>query len=104
MQVILAFKYLNWKKKYIRMNRNKLDVLFLIPHPFYQDRGSPIADEMVLRVLSERGNEVDVVTYSEGKDIRYDNINLYRTINLPWVKNVSPGFSWKKLIYDFLML
>ena len=49
------------------MNRNKLDVLFLIPHPFYQDRGSPIADEMVLRVLSERGNEVDVVTYSEGK-------------------------------------
>ena len=83
------------------MNRNKLDVLFLIPHPFYQDRGSPIADEMVLRVLSERGNEVDVVTYSEGKDIRYDNINLYRTINLPWVNNVSPGFLWKKLIYDF---
>lgn len=86
------------------MNRNKLDVLFLIPHPFYQDRGSPIADEMVLRVLSERGNEVDVVTYSEGKDIRYDNITLYRTINLPWVNNVSPGFSWKKIIYDFLML
>ncbi|MGD1712836.1 glycosyltransferase family 4 protein [Dapis sp. BLCC M172] len=82
---------------------SSLDILFLIPHPFYQDRGSPIADNLVLKFLSQQGDKVDVVTYPEGKDIDYKNTNIYRTMNIPFVKNVRPGFSWKKIIYDLLM-
>ncbi len=82
----------------------RLSILFLIPHPFYQERGSPIADKMVLKVLSERKENVDVITYPEGRDIHYENITLHRTIRLPFVENIRPGFSWKKLIYDGLIL
>ncbi|WP_088242463.1 glycosyltransferase [Calothrix rhizosoleniae] len=82
----------------------ELNILFLIPHPFYQERGSPIADKMVLRVLSERQENVDVITYPEGVDINYKNINLHRVLRLPFVTGVRPGFSWKKIVYDFLIL
>ncbi|NES89736.1 MAG: hypothetical protein F6K13_11210, partial [Okeania sp. SIO2B9] len=84
-------------------SNSPLDILFLIPHPFYQDRGSPIADNLVLKFLSQQNDKIDVVTYPQGKDVDYKNTNIYRTINIPFVKNVRPGFSWKKIIYDLLM-
>ena len=83
--------------------KNRFNILFLIPHPFYQERGSPIADDMVLRVLSEREEPVDVIAYPEGRDIHYENITLHRTISIPFISNIRPGFSWKKIIYDILL-
>ncbi len=80
-----------------------LDILFLIPHPFYEDRGSPIADQLVLKFLSENGEKVDVVTYGEGKNVEFNNTNIYRTIKVPFIRNIRPGFSWKKIVYDILM-
>lgn len=82
---------------------SQLNILFLVPHPFYQDRGSPIADKLVLRFLSKQGEKVDVVTYAEGKNIDFENINIYRTIKIPFIRNIRPGFSWKKMVYDLLM-
>lgn len=81
-----------------------MKILFLSPQPFYQDRGTPIAVHMVLQVLSERGCNVDVITYPEGKDVTYDNIKIYRTPALRLVKDIRPGFSWKKIICDAFML
>jgi glycosyltransferase involved in cell wall biosynthesis len=80
-----------------------MKILFLAPHPFYQDRGSPIAGDMILRVLSKRGNQVDVVTYAEGRDIKYDYITIHRIPSIPFVGNIRPGFSWKKIICDCFM-
>lgn len=80
-----------------------IKILFLAPHPFYQERGSPIADAMVLKLLSQRGNQVDVVTYAEGKDINYDHITLHRTPDIPFLRNIRPGFSWKKIICDLFL-
>ena len=48
-----------------------MQVLVLAPQPFYQDRGTPIAVNMVLQALSERGAHVDLVTYHEGRDIQH---------------------------------
>ena len=90
-------------KNYQRQ-RNSFNILFLIPHPFYQERGSPIADDLVLRVLSEREEYVDVIAYPEGQDIHYPNVTIHRTIRIPFIKNIRPGFSWKKIIYDVLIL
>lgn len=80
-----------------------MKILFLAPHPFYQERGSPIADAMILKLLSKRGNQVDVVTYAEGKNINYKHITLYRTPDIPFLRNIRPGFSWKKIICDFFL-
>ncbi len=86
-----------------KSDNSPLDILFLIPHPFYEDRGSPIADKLVLKYLSENGEKVDVVTYAEGKNVEFKNANIYRTTKVPFIKNIRPGFSWKKLVYDILM-
>lgn len=81
-----------------------MNILVLAPHSFYQDRGTPIAVNLLLRVLSERGYRIDLVTYHEGKTIEYNNVTIYRIFNIPFVRNIRPGFSLKKLVCDFFML
>ena len=76
----------------------------LAPQPFYQERGTPIAVNHLLSVLSERGEHIDVLTYHEGKTIKYDNVNIYRISKIPFIRNIRPGPSWKKLVCDFFML
>ena len=80
-----------------------MKILLLAPEPFYQDRGTPIAVNLLLRVLSERGEHVDVLTYHEGRDIELKCVTLHRIPNLSFVRDVRPGFSWKKVICDFFM-
>jgi glycosyltransferase involved in cell wall biosynthesis len=79
-------------------------VLCLAPHPFFQNRGTPIDVLLVLRVLAERQNtHVDLVTYNEGADVDLPNLRVIRTPNLKVTQKVRPGFSLKKLICDFFM-
>ncbi len=80
-----------------------MNVLFLAPHPFYQERGTPIAVNLMLRVLSERNEKVDVITYHEGRDVRHDGMTVYRIPHLPFIHDVRPGFSFKKLLCDGVM-
>jgi glycosyltransferase involved in cell wall biosynthesis len=81
-----------------------MKILLLAPQPFYQDRGTPLAVNLVLQALSRRGEQVDVVTYHEGKDVIYDHITIHRIPRLPFMRRIRPGFSWKKVICDLLML
>lgn len=85
-------------------DEGKLKVLFLAPHPFYQDRGTPIDDSLFIKVLSTEKHHVDVLAYPEGRGIDFPNVEIHRTLRLPFVSNVRPGFSWKKLVYDLLMV
>ncbi len=79
-------------------------ILLLAPHPFYQERGTPIAVDLLARALAERGEHVDVLTYHEGEDLAYDgNISIHRIPNQRFAKNIRPGFSIKKLVCDFAM-
>ena len=80
-----------------------MNVLLLAPHPFYQDRGTPIAVRHLLRGLSERGDRVDVVTYHLGEPVRYRNVTIHRIACLPFIRSISPGPSWKKLVCDVLL-
>jgi glycosyltransferase involved in cell wall biosynthesis len=81
----------------------KVNILVLAPHPFYQDRGSPIRLSQVLRVLSERGGLIDVLAYHEGELINEDKLTIYRSFNVPFMNHIQPGFSWKKVICDIFM-
>ena len=80
-----------------------MNVLMLAPHPFYQARGTPIAVDLVLRVLSRHGEIVDVVTFAEGEDVCYTNVRIYRIPSFRFTRNVRPGFSGKKLISDLFV-
>jgi glycosyltransferase involved in cell wall biosynthesis len=79
-------------------------ILLLAPHPFYQARGTPIAVKTVLEFLSERGDSVDVLTYAEGTDVQIPNCRVYRIPRVPGLRNIRPGFSFKKVVCDALMV
>ncbi|MCP5005860.1 MAG: glycosyltransferase family 4 protein [Planctomycetes bacterium] len=80
-----------------------MEILHLAPHPFYQDRGTPIDDLLVLRVLNERqGTHIDLLVYNEGEDVQLGNLDLYRIPDISFLRNIRPGFSIKKLFCDLL--
>jgi glycosyltransferase involved in cell wall biosynthesis len=78
-------------------------ILLLAPHPFFQPRGTPLAEKMLLEVLASHGHEIDVLTYHEGDDVAVPNTRIHRIPKLP-VDRIRPGFSWKKLACDGVML
>lgn len=80
-----------------------MNILLIAPHPFYQDRGTPIAVDMLLRVLSADGHRIDVCTFPEGETRDYPGVEIYRAS--PWgrVTGVAPGFSMKKLYTDVFL-
>ena len=79
-------------------------ILLLAPHPFYQERGTPIAVDLLLRALSEREETVHVLTYPEGTDVDYgDSVVIHRSRRPPLVSGVRPGLSLKKLACDAFM-
>lgn len=75
-------------------------ILLLAPHPFYQERGTPIAVDMLLSSLSEQGHQVDVVTFNEGESRGYSNVKLFRINPMPMLTGLKPGFSIKKIYLD----
>ncbi|MDH3599785.1 MAG: glycosyltransferase family 4 protein [Candidatus Tectomicrobia bacterium] len=79
-------------------------ILQLAPHPFFQERGTPIDVLQVLRVLVERPDTtVDLLVYHEGADVDLPNLTLYRTPDLPLTRGMRPGFSLKKMICNGFM-
>jgi glycosyltransferase involved in cell wall biosynthesis len=79
-------------------------ILVVAPQPFYQDRGTPIALRNVLEAASQRGNEVDLVTFPVGESIDLPGLRIFRAgVWLP-IRNVPIGFSIRKVILDFSLL
>jgi glycosyltransferase involved in cell wall biosynthesis len=78
-------------------------ILLLAPHPFFQARGTPLAVKTVLEFLSERGHEVDVLTFHEGENVEIPNCRIFRIVRPFWIRNVRPGFSTKKVVCDVFM-
>lgn len=78
-------------------------ILVIAPHPYFIDRGTPIDLDILLRALSLRGEQVDVVCYPGGEDRDYSGVTLYRGLGLQsWHRR--PGFSLGKLVLDVLMI
>ena len=80
-------------------------ILLLAPHPFYQERGTPIAVDLLLRALAKRGDRVDLLTYAEGEDRDYGpGVRIHRLRTPRFLRGIRPGFSLKKLLADAYML
>ena len=81
-----------------------MKILLLAPHPFFQQRGTPIAEKMVIETLAGQGHEIDVLTYAEGEEVEIPGCRIRRIPRLPFVRGIQPGFSLKKLASDAVML
>lgn len=80
-----------------------MKILLLAPHAFLIDRGSPMDVDILLRALSERGEQVDAVVYPEGEERRYKGVRIFRPPSSRWTADVGPSFSFKKLVCDAKM-
>ena len=80
-----------------------MKILLLAPHPFYQERGTPIAVNLLLEALSGLGHTVDVLTYHEGEDKTYPGVTIHRIRRPPFARQVPPGPSLKKILCDVVM-
>lgn len=78
-------------------------ILVLAPHPFFTNRGTPIAVRMLIEGLCERGHEVTVLTFHEGEPVDIPGCTVERIPAPPGVRGLRPGFSVKKLICDALL-
>ena len=81
-----------------------MKILMLAPEPFFQPRGTPISVYFRLKVLSDLGHKVDLVTYHLGEDRSFKNVKILRIPDLFWIKKIKIGPSLTKLPLDFLML
>ena len=80
-----------------------MKILLLAPHPFFQNRGTPIAVRLLAEILAKNNHEVVIFTYPEGEDLDNPKIKIKRIQEKMGVKNVKPGPSWKKIFYDYYM-
>jgi glycosyltransferase involved in cell wall biosynthesis len=80
-----------------------MKILILAPHPFYQERGTPIAVDLLIQALLARGDDVDLLTYHEGADRTYERLRIFRIAPLPRIRGIRPGFSAKKLYCDLFL-
>lgn len=79
-------------------------ILFLAPQPFFQERGTPIAVDLMLRALRDRGDRIDLLTFHLGEDRSYGNVTVRRISPLAAPASVPPGFSWRKIYCDLFLL
>jgi glycosyltransferase involved in cell wall biosynthesis len=78
-------------------------ILVLAPHPFFQARGTPLAVRRVLEFLGTRGHQLDLLTLHEGEDVTIPNCRIHRIAQPFGIRNIRPGFSFKKVVCDLFM-
>lgn len=82
-----------------------MKILLLSPHPFFETRGSPIAERALLDALAgEEEYDLHVLTYAQGTDPDIEGCTVHRIPRLPGVRRVPAGFSWKKVASDVVLL
>ncbi len=81
-----------------------MKILLLAPHPFYQERGTPIAVRLLAETLARDGHTLDLLCYHEGEDIEiHPNVAVHRSPAPPGIHGIKPGFTLKKLLCDAWM-
>lgn len=78
-------------------------VLMIAPEPFFTPRGTPFSIRSRVQALSALGHSVDLLTYHAGDDIVLPGLRIYRTLRIPWVRNVAIGPSLTKIFLDILL-
>lgn len=82
-----------------------MKILLLAPHPFYRERGTPIAVRLLAQTLAEDGHTIDLLCYHEGDDTAiHPCVTIHRSPAPPGVRGIRPGFSLKKLLCDVWMV
>ncbi len=73
----------------------------IAPTSFFGDYGCHVRILEEARILQKFGHRVSIYTYQSGKDV--PDIDIRRTVSIPWRKDWEVGSSWHKIGYDVLL-
>lgn len=80
-----------------------LHILMLAPEPFFEERGTLIAVDLLIRAMCEQGHQVDLVTLHLGADRPRPGLEIHRIRPWPRPRHVRPGFSLSKVWCDLFL-
>lgn len=80
-----------------------MNILFLAPQPFYEERGTPIATRWALETLAAAGHNIDLLTYPIGQDVQIKGVTLCRSSGRKNWRSIPIGFSGRKLLCDLTL-
>ena len=78
--------------------------LVVAPQPFFLPRGTPYSIYYRTLVLSELGEDIDLLTYGEGRDADIPNVRILRGPKFAWLGRVRIGPSMLKLFLDMFIV
>ena len=81
-----------------------LRIALIAPQPYFDVRGTCMANLRLIQVFSEIGYAVDVITYPLGSAPEYPGITVHRCRPIPFVRSVKIGFSLAKALLDLNLL
>jgi glycosyltransferase involved in cell wall biosynthesis len=73
----------------------------IAPTSFFADYGCHVRILEETRTLQKLGHQVTIVTYHNGKNV--EDIDIRRTLPIPWRKHYEVGSSRHKLVFDALL-
>lgn len=76
----------------------------ILPQAYFESKGTSFSTLNRLRVLSELGHQIDLLTYPVGKDTNIENVNIIRVPNIFFVKKVKIGPSIIKFLIDIVVI
>lgn len=76
-------------------------VLMIAPTSFFADYGCHVRILEEARTLQRLGHTVSVVTYANGRDLV--EIDIHRTLPIPWRRHYEVGSSRHKIAFDALL-
>lgn len=79
-----------------------LSVLMVAPTSFFADYGAHVRPLEEIRALQRMGHRVTICTYHNGHDV--DDIDVRRTLDIPWRKRIIVGSTKHKLYLDAALL
>ena len=76
-------------------------IQMIAPTSFFADTGCHVRILEEIRSLQEAGHEVVVCTYHTGDGV--ENLDIRRSLDVPWLKRVQVGSSRHKLYFDAML-
>jgi len=83
-------------------SRREYSVVMIAPTSFFADYGCHVRILEEALVLRRMGNRVTICTYHNGRDV--GNLDIQRTMPIPWRTNYEVGSSRHKMGFDALLL
>ena len=77
-----------------------MKILILAPQPFFIERGTPIAVNLLAQALGELGHTTNLLCFPGGTDVTQPGLTIHRVRAPRFLHKIGPGLSLRKVLLD----